>query len=115
MGRNVAVVLAVLLTCIVPELGDDSKSPCFTTLPVASALWRFLGDAQELVLLSAINSSNVSQGLVQTFQGIGFANFAVLDLLLGILPVELRGESGASAERERFQYHPYIFFVQQVL
>ncbi len=79
-----------------------------------AALWKFLNLAQELVLLSVINTKFVSQTLIQIFQGCSFLNFNMFSALLSMLPPDMQGESGYNVLPDNSQYHPYIFLMRLV-
>ncbi len=79
-----------------------------TGLGRKSVLWKYITLAQELMLLSVINSPHVSQSLASAFQGCSFVNFGIFDWLVNLLPAGMVGESGYNALEDNSQFHPAI-------
>ncbi len=65
--------------------------------------------AEELLLLSVINTQFVLTDLIAIFQGGSFVNFDMLSPIMSLLPDEYRGDAGYNALEDSSQYHPYIF------
>ncbi len=82
---------------------------------LVASIWKFLNLEQELLLLSVINVRFVSQDLITLFQGLGFADLDIFDLLLSSLPAEYRGQVGYNVLTDNAQYHPNIFLRRVVL
>ncbi len=75
---------------------------------IVAALWKFLTLAQELLLLSLVNTKYMSQELVAVFQGGSFLDFNVFAPIFSLLPAEYQGEVGYNALDDNSQYHPTL-------
>ncbi len=82
---------------------------CMSVTGTVAALWKFLNLAQEIILLSLVNTRFVSQELVAAFQGGSFVNFDFFNPLFSLMPPEYRGQVGYNALTDGQQNHPYIF------
>ncbi len=71
-------------------------------------MWKFLSLAQELLLLSIINSPRITSDLISVYQGCGFLNFNMFDSILAMLPDELMGNEDYNALDDNSQYHPSL-------
>ncbi len=64
--------------------------------------------AQEMMLLSLVNTNMISQDLVLAFEGGNFFNFGFFDLPFVWLRGEYQGEVGYNALDNNFQNHPTL-------
>ncbi len=99
----------MIATAIIP--GGSSISFRFVTDVVC--LWKFLNMAQELILLSLINTNAISTTLIAVYQGGSFFNFNIFDPILSLLPDYVMGATGYNALDDNSQYHPYIFLLSE--
>ncbi len=84
--------------CITPVVREN----------VVAAIWRFLTLAQELLLLSLVNTDKISGDLIMAYEGGSFFNFGFFDMPFKPLSQEYQGQTDYNALDNNFVNHPTL-------
>ncbi len=107
-GRD-TVISTILISSIV--FSGSGGTVLYNRRYYIAGIWKFMGPAQELLLLSVINTKFASQTLIAVFEGSSFVNFNMFAPLCDLIPAEYTGQVGYNVLEDNAQYHPNIFFI----